>query len=310
MGKKFLIVLIAVSWIALAFLFMSLVSIYRNTAPGTDISSSAPNIIFGKDVFTKDGSSNDEVGILEIKGIIMDSDETLKQIKTLKEREKVKAIVVRIDSPGGGISASQEIYEELKKLNKEKPVIASLSSVAASGGYYVALGARTIMANLGTLTGSIGVIMQLAYLEKLYEFIKITPITIKSGKFKDIGSSTRPMTEEEKKFLQALSDDMHSQFKRAVADSRRMLPESVNEIADGRVFSGQQALQLGLIDSIGTLEDAITQAAKVGEIKGRPTIYYSKEKRPNIIEFFSGSTEGISKIIMETIGNRHMPVVM
>jgi protease-4 len=304
MGKKFLIVLIAVSWIALAFLFMSLVSIYRNSAP-SDSSSSAPRVIFGKDVFSKE-----EVGILEVRGVIMESDEILKQIKTLKEREKVKAVVVRVDSPGGGISASQEIYEELKKLDKDKPVIASLSSVAASGGYYVALGARTIMANLGTLTGSIGVIMQLAYLEKLYEFIKVTPITIKSGKFKDIGSSARPMTEEEKKLLQDLSDDMHSQFKRAVADSRRMLPENVKNIADGRVFSGQQALELGLVDSIGTFEDAINQAAKVADIKGTPSLFYAKEKKPSFIEFFSGSTESISKIIMEAIGSRHTPVVM
>lgn len=304
MGKKFLIILIAVSWIALAFLFMSLVSIYRNSAPN-DSSSNTPRIIFGKDVFSKE-----EVGILEVRGVIMESDEILKQIKELKEREKVKAVVVRVDSPGGGISASQEIYEELKKLDKDKPVIASLSSVAASGGYYVALGARTIMANLGTLTGSIGVIMQLAYLEKLYEFIKVTPITIKSGKFKDIGSSVRPMTEEEKKLLQDLSDDMHSQFKRAVADSRRMLPENVKNIADGRVFSGQQALELGLIDSIGTFEDAINQAAKVADIKGTPALFYAKEKKPRFIEFFSGTTEGISKIIMEAIGNRHTPLVM
>jgi protease IV len=304
MGKKFLIVLIAVSWVALAFLFMSLVSIYRNSSTVESVSNK-PNIIFGKDL-----TSKEELGILELKGVIVDSDETLKQIKTLKERKSVKAVVLRVDSPGGGISASQEIYEELKKLDKEKPVVASLSSVAASGGYYVALGARTIMANLGTLTGSIGVIMQLAYLEKLYEFIKITPITIKSGKFKDIGSSARIMTEEEKKLLQALSDNMHAQFKKAVSDSRRMLPESVNKIADGRVFSGQQALELGLVDSIGTFEDAIDQAAKLADMKDSPKLFYAKEKKPKFIEFFSGTTDGISKIIMEAVGNRHTPVVM
>ena len=297
MNKKTLIVLLSVSWVVLIILFLALMSVYRFSGH-TKLISSGKKGFFGAS----------EVGVLEIKGVIMDSDDILEKIRDLKDRDKVKAVIVRIDSPGGGISASQEIYEELKKLDKEKPVIASLSSVAASGGYYVAIGARTIIANLGTITGSIGVIMQLADLEKLYEFIKIAPITIKSGKFKDIGSSSRKMTEEERVFLQQLSDNMHAQFKKAVADARKMPPSVINEIADGRVFSGQQAFELGLVDYIGTFDDAIKYAEKVANISADSELYYPKEEKPGLKDFLSGVKTFVNKTFIET--SKNVPVAM
>lgn len=296
MNKKTLIILLSVSWIVLVILFLSLISIYRTS--GTSKMVSSKNGIFG----------SDEIGVLEIKGVIMDSDDFLEKIRDFKERDRVKAIIVRIDSPGGGVAASQEIYEELKKLDKEKPVIASLSSVAASGGYYIALGARTIIANLGTVTGSIGVIMQLADLQKLYEFIKVTPITVKSGKFKDIGSSSRRMTEEERALLQKLSDNMHSQFKKAVAESRKIPMNVLDEIADGRVFSGQQAFELGLVDYIGTFDDAIRYAKKTSKLPDETELFYPKDEKKGLKEFLSGVKTFINKTLVES--NQNVPVAM
>ena len=289
MNKK-IITILAVSSLLIILVFLSLLSSYRNSAKQANIF---------------DGS---EVGVLEIKGLIMDPDDYLTKIKMLKERDSVKAVIVRIDSPGGGIAASQEIYEELKKLDKVKPVIASMSSLAASGGYYVALGARTIMANAGTLTGSIGVIMQLAYLERLFDFIKVSPITIKSGKYKDIGSSSRKMTEEERALLQDLSDEMHMQFKEAVAVSRKMKMADVDAIADARVFSGQTALKLKLIDKLGNFEDAVDLACKYANIKNEPELYYPKDKRDSLKALFSGVKTMLNRVLIEN--EQQTPIAM
>jgi protease-4 len=297
MNRRSLVILLSVSWVVLIILFLALMSVYKATDFKKGMSS-RKTAIFG----------GGEVGVLEVKGVIMDSDDILDQIRELKERDRVKAVIVRIDSPGGGVAASQEIYEELKKLDKIKPVVASLSSVAASGGYYVALGARSIVANLGTITGSIGVIMQLAYLEKLYQFIKVTPITIKSGKFKDIGNTTRKMTAEERELLQKLSDNMHEQFKKAVADGRKMPMSVINEISDGRIFSGQQAFELGLVDHIGTFEDAIRYASKIAKLSEEPELYYPKDKRGTLQDFFSGASTFINKTFIEA--NQNIPVAM
>jgi len=217
-------------------------------------------------------------------------------------------VVVRIDSPGGGVAASQEIYEELKKLDAKKPVIASLSSLAASGGYYVAIGARTIVANPGTLTGSIGVIMQLADLQRLYNFIKVSPITIKSGKFKDIGSTSRDMTEEERRILQKLSDDIHSQFKGHIAESRKLPIAEVEKLADGRIFSGAQAKELKLVDEIGNFEDAVDIAAKAAGIKGKPKLYYPEVKKDGLFKLLMGTKAFIDKVLVDS--QARMPVAM
>ncbi len=282
MNKKTLIVLLSISSLIVLVVFLAIVSVYRNSSKQAPIFNGA------------------EIGVLEVKGMILDPDDYLKKIKMLKKRDSVKAVIVRIDSPGGGISASQEIYDELRKLDKEKPVIASLSSVAASGGYYIALGARSIMANSGTLTGSIGVIMQLAYLEKLFDFLKVSPVVIKSGKYKDIGSSARQMTEEERELLQTLSDEMHMQFKNAVASSRKLSAEYVDSIADARVFSGQTALKLKLIDKIGNFEEAVALATQVAGLKDEPELYYPKDKKESLLQFFAGAKTFLHKIMIES----------
>lgn len=289
MKKKVLIPVIVVASVVLIVVFLALMSVYR---------ASKGSIM-----------KNNEIGVLEVKGVILEPDDILKKIKDLKERDSVKGVVVRIDSPGGGISASQEIFHELKTLDKVKPVIASFSSVAASGGYYVALGARTIFSNEGSLTGSIGVIMQLANLEKLYEFIKVSPITIKSGKFKDIGNSSRKMTPEEREFLQRLSDNMHKQFKAAVSSARNIPISEVNAFADGRVFSGEQALQMKLVDFIGTFGDAVNYAAKVSKAGTDPELYYPKVDKDSILqELFSSAKTFIGETMLGANGS--MPRAM
>lgn len=290
MNRKNLVLLLSISSLIILVVFLAILSVYRNSYKQAPIFNGS------------------EVGVLEIKGIILDADDYLEKIKMLKKRDSVKAIVVRIDSPGGGIAASQEIYDELKRLDKEKPVIASMSSIAASGGYYVALGARSIMANPGTLTGSIGVIMQLAYLERLFEFIKVAPITIKSGKFKDIGSSSRKMTEEERALLQDLSDEMHMQFKQAVADSRKLPIKYVNEIADARVVSGATALKLKLIDKLGNFEDAVALAAKTAKISDDPELFYPKDKKNSLKDLLSGVKTMINRVVIEN--QQTTPVAM
>ena len=225
-----------------------------------------------KTLFQKEG-----VGILEINGVIMDSKKALKTLRKFEETKEVKAIVVRVNSPGGAVGPSQEIYEALKKF--PKPVVASMSSVAASGGFYVAMAAQKIFANPGTITGSIGVIMEFANLEKLYEWAKIKRYVIKTGKFKDAGSEYREMTAEERELLQSMVDDVLLQFKTAVAEGRKLPLEEVTKVADGRVFSGNQALGLKLIDSLGTLDDAVTEAGKLGGIQGKPKMIQDDRKK-------------------------------
>jgi len=288
MAKKALVVIISISAIILVALFYTMVKSY-NSPVKVGVKGRSDNSIFSKD----------SIAVLEIKGVIAESDETLEKIRDISEMDDVKAVIVRIDSPGGGVAPSQEIYEELKKLDAKKPVIASLATLAASGGYYIAVGARTIVSNPGTLTGSIGVIMQLADLQKLYEFIKISPVTIKSGKFKDIGSTSRPMTAEEKELLQKLSDNIHMQFKKDVSASRKIPMAELDKIADGRVLSGLQAKELKLVDEIGNFEDAVDLAAKIAKIKGKPTLYYPEAKKEGFIKLLVGTKTFIEKVLTE-----------
>jgi len=223
--------------------------------------------------FFKTGS----VAVVEISGVIMDSRKTLRKLERLEEDEEVKAIVVRINSPGGSVAPSQEIYEALKR--SKKPVIASMGSVAASGGYYIAMGAKKVFANPGTITGSIGVIMEFANLEKLYEWAKIRRYVLKTGKFKDAGAEYREMQPEERALLQSMLDNVLLQFKTAVSDGRKIPMDRVTPIADGRIFSGSQAFELKLVDHLGTLSDAIEMAGEMGGIKGKPNVVYPERGR-------------------------------
>ncbi len=221
----------------------------------------------------------DSVGVVEVKGMIIDSKETIKQLHDFRKNQKVKAVVLRIDSPGGVVGPTQEIYEEVRKLTLKKKVVVSMGSVAASGGYYIAAPASTIFANPGTVTGSLGVLMKLSNIESLLGKIGLKSFVLKSGRFKDTGSPVRAMTEEDKAVLQGVIENMHGQFVKAVAEGRRIPQAEVTRIADGRIFTGEQALRLKLVDKLGNLQDAVAEAGKMAGIKGEPEVVYPPERK-------------------------------
>ena len=231
----------------------------------------------------------EKVGVVEIKGVIADAKGTVLQLKRFRKNKDVKAIVLRIDSPGGGVGPSQEIYAEVKKTTRTKKVVASMGAIAASGGYYVAAAADHVVANPGTITGSIGVLMEFPNMEELFKKIGLSAVVLKSGDYKDTGSPLRKMTPKERELLQGFIDNVHQQFVTAVAEGRKMSEESVRAIADGRILSGEQAQKLGLLDSLGNMEDAIVIAAELGGIKGEPSVVYAEKKKFSILELILGS---------------------
>lgn len=218
------------------------------------------------------------VGVIKVEGVITDSTDIIGLIREYAERGDIKAVVVRIDSPGGAVGPSQEIYAELKKLKAEKKVVASMGAVAASGGYYIASAADKVVANPGTITGSIGVIIEFMNVEELLKKVGLKGRVVKSGKFKDTGSPLREMSEEERVYLQSVIDDVHGQFIEAVSTGRGIKKEDVAKLADGRIFTGSQALKLGLVDKLGTMEDAIDLGAELAGISGKPDVVYPPEE--------------------------------
>jgi len=242
------------------------------------------------------------IGVIDLKGVIVSADETLADIAAFRENTEVKAIVVRIDSPGGTVGASQEIYQELLKTRETKPVVASMGSIAASGGYYAAIGAQEIFASPGTLTGSIGVILKFANLEKIFDKIGYEPEVIKSGAHKDIGSTSRPMTDEERALLQDLIDNVYQQFITAVSKERSIALKRVHTLADGRIFSGEQAKNLGLIDDFGNFNDAVMRAASLAGLStGQmpPLVYPESEKFSLLKMVADGKVESAIRALFE-----------
>jgi protease IV len=237
------------------------------------------------------------VAIVELEGVIIEVDDVVRELKAHRENPTVRAVVMRINSPGGVVAPTQELHDAVRRLRDAgKPVVASLGAVAASGGYYVAVGCDQIYANRGTLTGSIGVIMQLPNLEQLMKKIGVDYVVVKAGQFKDVGNIARPMTVEERRVMQALLDDVHGQFIDAVAAGRKLSREEVVRFADGRVFSGAQAKELRMVDALGGLEDAVQAAAKLAGIPGTPSVIQPK-RRFSIMELlrsqFGGSAAGL-----------------
>lgn len=227
----------------------------------------------------------DKVALIELVGEIKSSEEIVKQFKEYRENRTVKAITFRVESPGGGVVASQEIYEEVRKTREVGiPVVVSMGSVAASGGYYVSCGASTIVANPGTITGSIGVISQFLRLDPMLDKVGIKTTTIKSGKFKDAGSMFREMTKEDKMYFQKLMNEVHLQFITVVKTERDISLDEVTMLADGRIFTGAEAKKIGLVDTLGTYEDAISIAAKLGGIEGKPVVIKKKKKKYSLFE--------------------------
>ncbi|MCX5918181.1 MAG: signal peptide peptidase SppA [Deltaproteobacteria bacterium] len=237
----------------------------------------------------------EKIAIIEVRGVILDPQPIVEKLVKLRKNEKVKAIVLRIDSPGGGVGPAQEIFAEVKKAQKEKKVLVSMGSVAASGGYYIACAADKILANPGSITGSIGVIVESLNVEELLRKLGLRSMVVKSGKHKDLGSPLRPMTEEEKKLLQGVLDSVHEQFIRAVAEGRKLPVEKIRELADGRIFSGEQARELGLVDELGNLEDTLAMAATLAGIRGEPEIIYPERKRFSLFDLLL--QESVSKIV-------------
>lgn len=249
------------------------------------------------------GGSAGSVGVVEMKGIIMDSKKTLAKLERFEEDDLIKAVVLRLNSPGGSVAPSQEIYEAVK--NYKKPLVVSMGSVAASGAFYIACGAKKVFANPGTLTGSIGVIMEFANLEKLYDWAKVNRYSIKTGKFKDVGAEYRQMTDDERALLQTMVNNILDQFKQAVVSGRKIPLEQVSAVADGRVFTGSQAKALKLVDELGTLNDAIHEAAKLAEIQGKPHVVYSDRQKRGLLEvLLDDSSLGDSSGGSESSGSR------
>ncbi len=239
--------------------------------------------VVDKSIASRYSEGGGNIGVVEILGPILSSKEIIENIKEFRENHKIRAIVVRIDSPGGGIGPSQEIYRELMKTRKFKKVVASMGSVAASGGYYIASAAQGIVANPGTITGSIGVIMEYANIMEIVKKIGISPVVIKSGEFKDMGSPLRALRDKEKKLLQDLVDELHLQFVNHAAQARDMEVREMAKLADGRIFSGQSALGLKLVDRLGNLDDAVQWAGDMAKVEGELKPVYPRPDQLSII---------------------------
>jgi protease-4 len=222
----------------------------------------------------------DKIAIVEVRGVITQSSGVIEELQQYLADDGVKAIILRVDSPGGGVGPSQEIYREIMRIksNSKRKVVTSMGSVAASGGYYIACASDLIVANPGTITGSIGVVMQFSNFEELLKKIGIKGVVLKSGEHKDIGSPFREMTPEEKRIMQEVLDNVHQQFIQAVAEGRKLERSKVAQIADGRILTGEQAKNFGLVDQLGNLQDTIDITAKMVGIEGKPNVLYPKKK--------------------------------
>lgn len=250
------------------------------------------SLFFGFSEDSFDLRTGKRLGLVEIEGVILDSKRAVEQLERFEDDASIAAVILRIDSPGGGVAASQEIYEAAKRVRDSgKFVVASMGSVAASGGYYIACAADTIMANPGTTTGSIGVIMEMMNATELLNKIGVRFDVIKSGRYKDSGSPFRPMTDEDRKYFQRYVDDAYEQFVEVVAEERDLEKSEVLKLADGRVFTGQQASVLKLIDLIGTYQEALALAAQMTNIEGRPHVVTPRKRKVTIWDLLFGDLE-------------------
>ena len=239
--------------------------------------------------------SREKVGVVPIEGVIgldVQSKDIIEQLEKFQKNPSVKAIVVRISSPGGSVGPSQEIYDKIREISKEKKIVASMGDVAASGGLYVACGASKIVANPGTITGSIGVVIQFPNWQKLADKIGVTQAVIKSGEFKDLGNPNRPLTDAERRLLQGVIDDVYEQFLEAVSDGRGMDQEKIRAYADGRIFSGSQAKGYGFVDELGGLQTAVRLAGKLAGMRGEPAVIYPEKNLGSLLELALGEKAG------------------
>ncbi len=228
----------------------------------------------------------ERIGVVEINGMLTSSEPAVKQLIEFKDDDSIKAVILRVDSPGGAVAPSQEIHDEVSRVAEMKPVVVSMASVAASGGYYVSIPAQRILANPGTITGSIGVIMQVTNLQELYGKLGLKNQVVKSGEHKDLGSPLRPMSFEDRQILQSVIDDVYDQFVTAVSTGRKLPLDKVKRLADGRIFTGRQAKEAGLIDELGGMQDAIRAAAELAGIVGEPKLVYPPKDKESVLKYF------------------------
>jgi protease IV len=265
-----------------AFLALAWIAIHSGRAPGL--------------------ARGERVGVVEVVGIIADAKTTLKELREFAESDSIRAIVVRVDSPGGSVGPSQEIYEAIKRLRDKKHVLVSMGSIAASGGFYIACAGEKVYANPGTLTGSIGVISEFPNVSALLKWAGVTMQTVTAGKMKDSGSPFREMTADERAYFQSMLEDVHDQFISAVASGRNVPETEVRKVADGRVFTGRKAKELKLVDELGGLQDAVRDAGKLAGIRGEPRIEYPRKERPFVRELFGDDAETVVRGLASRMG--------
>ena len=263
---------------------ITLVVIFGGLFIGLVIFIAVLMVAFGLD----DGQLTEpSIGVVEVDGSIMSSEEIIKDLRRFEEEDLIQGVIVRVNSPGGAVAPSQEIYQAVRRLGGEKPVVVSMGTVAASGGYYVACGAEKIFANSGTITGSIGVITQFFNVERLVERVDLEVHTVKSGEYKDAGSPFRPFEPEDEAIFADMVFDIHDQFVEDIAQCRDMEYSEAAQVADGRVFTGRQALELNLVDEIGSLRDAVDYLASELGLDDPPLIYPPEERLGFFSELFS-----------------------
>jgi protease-4 len=254
-------------------------------------------------------SNNARIGVITVEGVIMESKDTIELLQSAEEDKQIQAIILRIDSPGGAVGPTQEIYEEIQRIDKIKPIYASFGSIAASGGYYLGAATRKIWANPGTLTGSIGVIMEFMDLSKLYEFAKVSPQTVKAGRYKDVGSMSRAMTEEEKDMMNKLIAVVHKQFINDILKRRSgKIKGNITELAQGQIFSGESAMEAGLVDAMGSLWTAGRAIHKDMKIKEEFGLrFIERKKKMGFLDLMGSLEESISKLNFNSLAqmNQH-----
>ncbi len=246
-----------------------------------------------------------KIAVVYIEGPIITSEGIIEELKEYEDDDSVKALVLRVNSPGGGVAPSQEIFRVVRRIAEQKYVVTSMGSLAASGGYYISAPSTSILANPGTLTGSIGVIMEIPNVESLMDKVGISTEVIKSGEMKDMGSAFRKMSEKDRRVLQEIIDEVYEQFVIDVAQSRGMTVDAVRKLADGRILTGSQALRAGLVDEMGGLDDAIDLAASLAGIEGEPDVVTKKEDR-GLLELIKGGISGKISTIFPHIKIQYM----
>ena len=253
--------------------------------------------LIGKSVEEEQSIPENSIGVIKITGLIRESETTIEQLNKFKKDKNIKAIILKINSPGGGVVPSQEIYSEILRVKKKKKVYAYFQSVAASGAYYIACACNKIISNPGTITGSIGVILEFTNFQKLFDKIGVKAIVVKSGKFKDTGNPFRPVTDEEKELLNKVVLNIYNQFLLAVSKNRNIKLEELRKIADGRVFSGEQALKYKLVDKVGTFSDVKDMIKKDLSLEEEPEIVYPKKRKSFLEKIIEDSEKTFINLI-------------